>query len=195
MTTKYAPLTEHLHSLQVSEWRAGFTAIESVLQTGLPESANGHAAWWSNGGHRHARAWMDAGFETCELKQSHRTPAKGMYASDWFMKARTLVEAQGWPWFILSAQHGLLHPDKEIAPYEKTLNTMRKAERQAWASDVMEALERHLGAVRTIVFFAGQRYREFFVPKLQKRGIQCDVPMEGLKIGEQLAWLNGWIKH
>lgn len=128
-------------------------------------------------------------------KQSHRALAKDMYASDWFMKARTLVEAQGWPWFILSAQHGLLHPDKKIAPYEKTLNNMLKAERQAWADDVMEALERHLGAVRTIVFFAGQRYREFLAPKLQKRGIQCDVPMEGLKIGEQLAWLNDGIKH
>ena len=127
-------------------------------------------------------------------KQPHRAPARDLYISDWFAKVRELVEAQGWPWFILSAKHGLVHPDDEVAPYEKTLNTMRVAERRAWASDVMQALECHLGGVQTVVVFAGQRYREFLVPEMRKRGVQVEVPMERLKIGEQLARLNHWIK-
>ena len=128
-------------------------------------------------------------------KQPRQAPARDLYVSDWFAKARKLVEAQGWPWFILSAKHGLVHPDKEIAPYEKTLNEMRVAERRAWASDVMRALECHLDGVQTVVVFAGQRYREFLAPELRKRGVQVDVPMEGLKLGKQLNWLKCRIKH
>ena len=123
-------------------------------------------------------------------KQPRCAPAKDMYISPWFTKARTLVEAQGWPWFILSAQYGLLHPDQEIARYEKTLNTMRVAERRAWANDVINALESHLDGVQSVVVFAGQKYQEFLVPEMRRRGIQVHVPMEGLKIGEQLAWLS-----
>ena len=130
-----------------------------------------------------------------KTKQSHQAPARDLYISDWFAKVRKLVEAQGWPWFILSAKHGLVRPDKEIARYEKRLLTMRVAERRAWASDVMQALECHLGGVRTVVVFAGQPYREFLVPEMRERGVQVEVPMERLKFGEQLAWLNDRIKH
>lgn len=127
-------------------------------------------------------------------KQVHPAPAKELYISDWFMKVRTLVETQGWPWFILSAQHGLVDPDKEITRYKKTLNTMRAAERRAWANDVMRALEGRLDGVRSVVVFAGEKYREFLVPEMQRRGVQVHVPMEGLQIGKQLAWLNDRIK-
>ena len=111
------------------------------------------------------------------------------------MKVRTLVEAQGWPWLILSARYGLLRPDEEITCYEKTLNRMRVAEQRAWASDVMQVLEDHLGGVQSVVVFAGQRYREFLVPQMQRRGVQVHVPMEVLSRGEQLAWLKNRIEH
>ena len=128
-------------------------------------------------------------------KQSRPAPAKDLYASDLFEKMRAVVEAEGWPWFILSAQHGLVHPGAVIAPYEKTLNKMGVAERQAWASDVMGALEQHLADVKIVVFFAGQRYREFLAPELRERGVRVHVPMAGLPIGKQLAWLNDRIGH
>ncbi|HRD31848.1 MAG TPA: hypothetical protein PLB31_02165 [Fimbriimonadaceae bacterium] len=37
---------------------------------------------------------------------------------------------------------------------------------------------------------AGDRYREFLTPRLLARGVQVDVPMQGLRIGEQLRWLD-----
>lgn len=128
-------------------------------------------------------------------KQSHPAPAKELYTSDWFTKVRTLVEAQGWPWAILSAHYGLVHPEEGIRPYEKTLNSMRVAERRAWADRVMQALAGRLDGVQAVVLFAGQRYREFLVPQMIKAQVQIHVPMEGLKIGEQLAWLNDRIRH
>ncbi len=57
--------------------------------------------------------------------------AKDLYISDWFIKARRVVEMEGWRWFVLSAKHGLLDPEEPVAPYEKTLNTMSAEERRS----------------------------------------------------------------
>lgn len=123
-------------------------------------------------------------------KLPYPAPAKDLYVSDWFQKARAFVEARGLPWFILSAEHGLLHTDAVTAPYEKTLNKMGAVARRAWTNAVMQALEPHLAKVETVVFLAGGKYREFLEPQLRSHGIQVCVPMAGLRIGEQLAWLN-----
>ena len=66
-------------------------------------------------------------------KKDKKTPAKDLYVSDWFRKARTYVELSGHPWFILSAEYGLLDPGEVIEPYERTLNKMPIRERRAWA--------------------------------------------------------------
>ena len=73
MAGKYGRLCEHLRALQETEWRASFAEIEEVLGLDLPASARSRAAWWSNGGHSQARAWLDAGFRTSELDISRRT--------------------------------------------------------------------------------------------------------------------------
>ena len=117
-------------------------------------------------------------------------PAKDLYDSDWFRKARAFVERQGGPWFILSAEHGLVEPHTRLAPYDKTLNAMSATEQREWAEKVLRQLEWHLDEVEQITFLAGRHYREFLSPKLQERGLTVEIPMEGLKIGEQLAWLK-----
>jgi hypothetical protein len=50
------------------------------------------------------------------------------------LKARDYVESTHSPWFILSAEHGLVSPDLILAPYERTLNAMSALERKAWAA-------------------------------------------------------------
>ena len=125
-----------------------------------------------------------------KTKLAKPAAAKDLYISDWFRKARACVERKGGAWRILSAKYGLVHPDDVIRPYEKTLNTMRVAERRVWAQDVLNALEPSLADADTVVFFAGERYREFLEPWLTNRGIRLDVPMRGLSQGRQLAWLG-----
>jgi hypothetical protein len=117
------------------------------------------------------------------------SPAKAreLYTSAWFQKARSHVERAGAPWFILSAEYGLLHPDAVIAPYEKTLNTMGVAARKAWALRVTVQMRSQLPERTDIVVFAGARYREFLMDSLRHRG-NVKVPLEGLRIGEQLGW-------
>ena len=123
-------------------------------------------------------------------KRSAPLHARDLYTSPWFRKARTYADGTGQPWFILSAQYGLVHPDEMIAPYDLTLNTMPVADRRRWASGVLTQLEPHLNGIRSVTFLAGRRYREFLEPSLRSRGLVVSVPMEGLRIGEQLSWLT-----
>ena len=123
-------------------------------------------------------------------KLPHPAPAKELYTSAWFQKAREFVEARGWPWFILSAKYGLVAPEAVIAPYEKTLNTMGASERRDWAGRCLQALRPHLAGVKCVVFLAGMKYREYLASELPGLGVDVHVPMEGLPIGKQLAWLD-----
>jgi hypothetical protein len=122
-------------------------------------------------------------------KLSRPAPAQLLYRSEWFIKVRKLVESQKADWLILSALYGVVVPDTEIAPYEKTLNTVGVIERRAWAENILQQLGPYLIGRRPIIIFAGQRYREFLVPALQNDGHEVEVPMANLRIGEQLAWL------
>ena len=123
-------------------------------------------------------------------KQSVAVPAKELYISTWFRKARSYVESTGLPWFVLSAMCGVVHPDRVIMPYELTLNSVRAEDRRQWACSVLTQLEPILEDVSTVVFLAGLRYREFLVTPLRLHGLHVSVPMESLGIGEQLRWLT-----
>jgi hypothetical protein len=54
---------------------------------------------------------------SCVARKRHvAAPAKDLYLSVWFRKARAYVESFGCPWFILSAERGLVRPDQILAP-------------------------------------------------------------------------------
>ncbi len=123
-------------------------------------------------------------------KREQASAARDLYSSDLFCKARRYAEASGCRWFILSAEHGLVTPDQVISPYERTLNSMPVVERREWAERVAEQLLAVMPELSCVVFLAGERYREFLARHLVSRKIAVSVPMEGLRIGEQLRWLG-----
>ncbi len=100
------------------------------------------------------------------------------------------MEREAAPWFILSAKHGVVHPDAVIAPYDETLNDMPVAGRRDWSERVKSELVESLPNGGEIVIFAGRRYREFIDKPLRRHFTSVEVPMEGLRIGEQLRWLK-----
>lgn len=115
--------------------------------------------------------------------------AKDLYASEWFRRARRLIEQTGRPWFILSAKFGLVAPNQAITRYNRTLNTMRVAERRAWAGNVKAQISRRIHNFDRVVVFAGKRYREFLMDYLRGRWV-VEVPMRHRGIGKQLHWLG-----
>lgn len=126
-------------------------------------------------------------------KRAGTMRAKDLYmASDWFAKARAYVEAHGAEWYILSAEHGLTHPDQVIRPYETTLLNMSAAERKEWAQDVWAEMHARKIGCRGFIFLAGEVYREHLERWATLDGRDphgAEVPMRGLGIGEQKAWL------
>ena len=122
-----------------------------------------------------------------KVKRDTPAPAKELYVSAWFRKARACVERTGRRWAVLSAKHGLVWPDQIVAPYDQKL---RAGESRAWSERVLADLEPHLGGVSSVVFLAGDVYRQHLAEGLLDRGIGVRVPMEGLDWGSQGAWLR-----
>ena len=123
-------------------------------------------------------------------KRATRSPAKDLYTSPWFRKAREYVERQGRPWLILSVRHGVLEPDAMIRPYDRALEDMPRAERGAWADKVLAQLAQRLEAGDTLVVLAGRLYRAVIEPELRERGGDVQVPLAGMRIGEQMSWFD-----
>ncbi len=121
-------------------------------------------------------------------KREQVMPARDLYVSEWFIRARNYVERRGGDWFILSAKLGLVAPEQRIEPYEQTLHSMPIAERRIWAQSVRFQMNELLPASGRCVVLAGQRYREFLMNYLDERFV-TEVPMTGLAIGQQLRWL------
>lgn len=117
-------------------------------------------------------------------KLDHAAPAQDLYTSDLFKKARAWAEKFGGRWYILSAKHGVVPPGQIIKPYDETLNDKTGHERACWNALVRAQFgEPSCG----VVVLAGEKYRGWL------SGIPHDVPMAGLGIGQQKAWLKSQV--
>lgn len=125
-------------------------------------------------------------------KRPHAAPARDLYRSDWFQKARAYVEAHGATWFILSARYGLVEPTSIIEPYDLSLVGMTASARRAWGRRVIVQLQAAIADSAPVVIFAGAKYRAAIEAWAADRAA---VPMAGLGIGQQKAWLLRELAH
>ena len=89
--------------------------------------------------------------------------------------------------FILSAKYGLLNPELEIESYNETLNTKSSQEIKNWAQEVLIDLKKQTDLEKDeFIFLAGIKYRKFLISHIKN----YKVPMDGLTIGRQLAFLK-----
>ena len=123
-------------------------------------------------------------------KASAACAARIFYTSTWFQKAALYATQTANEWYILSAKYGLVHPDQVLEPYNTTLKTMGKIDRQKWAEGVFSSLQSHLKSGDAVILLAGQTYREFLVNPISQMSCSISIPLEGLRIGEQMQWLN-----
>lgn len=87
---------------------------------------------------------MELGLVSCtKSKLDNPAPPQDLYTeSAYFRKARAYAEQEHDHWFILSAEHHLLEPDgPAIEPYDATLTTAGKHEREEWAETVATELQ------------------------------------------------------
>ena len=125
-------------------------------------------------------------------KQSVAAPAKDLYTSPLFRKARTYAEQRGAPWFILSAEHGLVTPSQRLAPYEKYLPDESSTYREEWGKRVVAELEMTQGSLRgkVIEIHAGSAYLNVIRSGLESSGAIILEPLHGLPMGKRLQWYD-----
>jgi len=127
---------------------------------------------------------------------SELVPARELYTSPLWCKRRAYAEASGAHWLILSAEHGLILPDRRIATYDTRITAVRALRRGRtwWHSVVRERLWQLARAVPdralTLEVHAGAPYVERLreAASLIPATIEIQAPLARLQIGEQLRW-------
>lgn len=95
--------------------------------------------------------------------------------------------------YILSAKHHLVPLDKKLAPYDLTLKDMKKDEKEKWGQIVMKQMkEKGINPNKnTFIFLTGTEYMKPLLEYIPEQNIE--TPLEGLKMGERMKWLNSKI--
>ncbi len=107
------------------------------------------------------------------------------------MGRRRYVERVCNEWWILSAEHGLVHPADHLAPYDVTLKDAGRTERRNWSARVLASIDDrvHLEPGDVFEIHAGAEYRDFgLLDGLRTRGCSVEIPTEGMRIGHQLRF-------
>jgi hypothetical protein len=123
-------------------------------------------------------------------KRDCASEARDLYISSLFRKSREYIERRCDTWFILSAKHWLVSPNKVIEPYDETLKEMSTAQREQWAERVWGDLRSRLHPGDLVVVLAGKKYNEYLVPRIVQAKCSVEVPLEGRRQGQSLHWLN-----
>jgi hypothetical protein len=135
-----------------------------------------------------------------KTKATAAAPARELYTSALFQKSRAHAEAlvaagEADGWFILSAKHGVLHPDTVVEPYDERVPGAQVAMGK-WGADVVEQLRALFpGEGVELVVLAGVMYAAPIAQRIEdllihRQGWACLEPLRGLEVGERLHWLN-----
>lgn len=133
---------------------------------------------------------------SCSAEKLDRmAPARQLYRSQLFRKSVAWVENQGLEWFVLSAAYGLIRPDDQLMPYDKTLRNMSPADRAAWEQSVAQQIDAWTidDQAVEIVLLAGEAYAGW-IPKVQAFA-KVEQPLKGMQIGQRLQWLTNELRE
>lgn len=127
----------------------------------------------------------------CKRKIPRPAPARLLYRSPLFVLSLAYAELMGPFWratgtYVVSAEHGLVTLDSVLRPYDLTLADRPAPARRAWGHDVSRQLHARHPERPPVIFLAGDTYRRAVGPYVRRYA----VPMLGLGIGQQLAWLR-----
>jgi len=131
--------------------------------------------------------------EDSRQQGSEPAAAAELFTGDVFRRARAYAKASGAPWFILSAEYGLLAPDQVVAPYDRSMATAPTAYREAWGPWVLARLETMAGSVRRMrieMHAVSQAASEGLRRQLLGNGATVLEPLRGLSVQDRIAWYD-----
>lgn len=127
-----------------------------------------------------------------KTKLHQAAAAKNLFISALFRKERAYAESTGVPWYILSAENGLVTPDQWLDPYERYLPKQSPKYREAWGDKVLAVLDQLEGSIegKVVEIHAGAAYIDPIRSGLLSRGAIVSEPLRDLRFGERLRWYN-----
>ena len=129
---------------------------------------------------------------SCVSKKINRGAiAKDLYISPLFKYSMAYARKLNPDYiYILSAKHGLVGLNEYIEPYNETLNEKKIHEVKEWAKKVVIQINEKYDLNKDkFIFLAGSKYRRYILPRLKN----YEIPLQGLGIGKQLAFLKNEI--
>lgn len=123
-----------------------------------------------------------------KTKLARSAPAKDLYVSPLFQKARAYAENHGDAWAVLSAKHFVLMPDDMIEPYDLALADLDKDRLRQWQIHVNFTLRTKWPQEdwRYVALVGGPYKIGFQWPSR----LPAEFPLDGFAIGERLRFLN-----
>jgi len=148
---------------------------------------------------------VGCGSSKIELDDDETVPAKDLYDSNYFNLKQQYCETCCDDWRILSAEHGLIHPEKEIGTYDASLSPRSESyigdyEAGKWSVNTAGEFDFYdsvNAAYARYVILAGEDYVKHIEAKLQKqRYIEFPFRDDNLGgIGDQMGWLRSEIDN
>jgi len=111
--------------------------------------------------------------------------AADLYISQAFQSARRWADACADDWVIVCPKHGLITPDRFLAPYRAKLGAMSGREKVEWGRSTILAIQhRYNGfSVRFVAVCC-----EPLLELLQQSGARIESPLRNKSMGERYAW-------
>ena len=107
-------------------------------------------------------------------------PVATLFRSPRFASARAQAEQSGYPWFVLSAKHGLLDPGDVISPYQVQIDERSASYRAAWGEWVIAQLSERVALEGvTVEVHGGVDFAQPLRQPLSRRGASLDRPLPG----------------
>jgi hypothetical protein len=123
-------------------------------------------------------------------KRAERAPAKDLYLSERFRLCRTAAEVYADKWFIVSAKHGLVHPERILSPYDTTIANMTPREFEMWNKKVTNQLARWVPKQSNIVCLGDSQYFSPLAKLDLKAGAGVHIPFRWIDPSNHLTWLR-----
>lgn len=116
-------------------------------------------------------------------------PAASLYQSALFRKSLLAALDTSDKVYILSAKHGIISCNEIIEPYDVTLKTMHRSEREAWGLRVQPQLDFLLHARDTAVMYCGEEYFAPLRAHFERLNVTVEMPLGSLSLGARLQYL------
>jgi len=126
----------------------------------------------------------------CRDKHHGWWRAKDIYKSAPFKERRLFAERCYNRWFILSAKHNLLDPEKVIRWYNLAMDNLTPAQRREWRQVVASQIRERFPDPRKVVFYfhAGLHYTVSLARLLSEHHYKFKRPLRGMSQNRQQRW-------